>query len=170
MGIITDVRVRQPAKNDLVGRQFTVSGIGSGFEGTIGIRLVTKAGKVIARGSAQSTGGMAAIGEFSTRLKVDDPPRAGTELTLQVFGDNPGLPDEGPKPGFDLREVDVIMFADLRGWLLYRVESGDTLTGIVGKVKDFGRTTVAQIVAANPKIEDPDLIQTGWRLRIPMRG
>ena len=35
MGIITDVRVRQPAKNDLVGRRFLVAGVGNGFEGTI---------------------------------------------------------------------------------------------------------------------------------------
>ena len=54
------------------------------------------------------------------------------------------------------------MFPDLIGWLLYRVESGDTLTGIVRKARDFGRTTVAQIVAANDQIEDPDLIQVGW--------
>ena len=38
------------------------------------------------------------------------PPRAGTRLTLQVFGDNPGLPDEGPSPEFNLREVRVIIF------------------------------------------------------------
>ena len=165
MGILSDVRVRQPAKNDLVGRQFTVTGIGTGFEGTIGIRLLNKAGKVIATGFAQSTGGMAAIGEFTTTLKVTSPPRAGTPLTLQVFGDNPG---PGPGPGSDLREVPVVMYPDLIGWLLYRVESGDTLTGIVRKARAFGKTTVPQIVAANDQIKDPDLIQVGWKLRIPL--
>ncbi len=168
MGIITDVRVRQPAKDDLVGRKFVVSGIGVGFEGTIGLRLLGKNGKVLATGSAQSTGGMAAIGEFSAKLKVADPPRPGTPVTLQVFGDNPGLPDEGPSPGTDLREVPLVMFPNLRGHLLYRVESGDTLTGIVRKAKPFGRTTVPQIVAANARIEDPDVIQVGWKLRIPL--
>ena len=62
------------------------------------------------------------------------------------------------------------MFPELAGWLLYRAESGDTLTGIVRKTADFGRTTVAQIVAANPRIEDPGVIEVGWRLRIPLRG
>ena len=62
--------------NDLVGREFTVAGIGTGFEGTIGLRLVNRAGKVIATGFATSTGGMALIGEFSATLKVKDPPRA----------------------------------------------------------------------------------------------
>jgi nucleoid-associated protein YgaU len=108
---------------------------------------------------------MALIGEFSATLKVKKPPRAGTRVTLQVFGDNPG---PGPGPGSDLREVEVIMFPDLIGYLFYRVEKGDTLTGIVRKARGFGRTTVAQIVAANPQIEDPDLIQTGWKLRVPI--
>jgi len=165
MGIISDVRVRQPAKNDLVGRQFTVTGIGTGFEGTIGMRLLNRAGKVIASGFAQSTGGMAAVGEFTTSVKVKNPPRAGTPCTLQVFGDNPG---PGPGPGSDLREVKVIMFPNLQGWLLWRVTPGDTLTSIVREASGFGKTTVAQIVAANDQIEDPDLIEVGWKLRIPL--
>lgn len=165
MGILGDIRVRQPAKGDLVGRDFTVTGIGTGFEGTIGMRLLNKAGKVVATGFAQSTGGMAAIGEFTTTLKVPSPPRAGTLLTLQVFGDNPG---PGPAPGSDLREVEVVMYPDLIGWLLYRVEKGDTLTSIVRTARDFGRTTIPQIVAANEQITDPNKIQTGQKLRIPI--
>jgi len=168
MAVISDVRVRQPAKDDLVGRRFGVSGIGSGFEGTIGLRLLNARGAVLASGSAQSGGGGIGVGEFATSLVVRKPPRAGTRLTLQVFGDNPGLPDEGPSPGFNLREVAVIMFPDLQGWLLYRVEPGDTLTAIVRKTKVFGRSSVAQLVAANPRITDPDHIEVGWKLRIPL--
>src|SRR6478672_6174300 len=139
MGILSDIRVRQPAKDDLVGRQFTVAGIGTGLERTIGM--------------------------FSTDLKVKNPPRAGTPVKLQVFGDNPG---PGSGPGSDLREVELIMFPDLIGYLLYRVEKGDTLTGIVRQARDFGKTRVAQLVAANSQITDPDVIQTGWKLRIPI--
>jgi phage tail protein X len=170
MGLITEVRVRQPANDDLVGRNFVVAGIGAGFEGTIGLRLLDSRGRVIATGSAQSKGGGIGVGEFAGTLAVDRPPRAGARCTLQVFGENPGLPDEGPSPGFNLRQVRVIMFPDLAGWLVYRVEPGDTLTGIVRKLRDFGRFTVGQIVAANPRITDPDHIEVGWRLRVPLKA
>ena len=169
MGIITDVRVRQPARNELVGRRFLVAGIGAGFEGTIGIRVLGPKGKVLAEDSAQSSGGGFGVGEFSTHVRFADPPRAGTRVTVQVFGDNPGLPDQGPSPGFDLREVEVIVFPQMQGWLIYRVESGDTLTAIVRKVKAFTEVTVRQIVAANPKLDDPDEIKVGQRLRIPIQ-
>ena len=59
------------------------------------------------------------------------------------------------------------MFPDLRGWLLYRVAAGDTLTSIRRDLRPFTRATVAQIVAANPRIEDPDVIRVGWKLRVP---
>ena len=170
MGLITDVRVRQPANDDLVGRRFVVAGVGAGFEGTIGMRLLNQQGKVIGTGSAQSKGGGVGVGEFSATLGVDRPPRVGTRCTLEVFGDNPGLPDEGPSPGFNTRRVKVIVFPDLAGWLLYRVEQGDTLSGIVRTLRGFGRFTVSQIVAANPRITDPDHIEIGWRLRIPLKA
>ena len=169
MPILTQIRVRQPAKLDLVGDQFVVAGIGGGFEGTIGLRALGPRGAVLGTGSAQSAAGGIGTGEFSATLSLDRSPKAGTRITLQVFGDNPGLPDEGPDPGFDLCEVELIYFPRLRGFVLYRVVAGDTLTAIVRMMRDYGRTTVAKIVAANPQISDPDLIQVGWRLRIPLQ-
>jgi nucleoid-associated protein YgaU len=164
MGIINDVRVRQPAKNDLVASTFTVAGHGGGFEGTIVIQVHTRGGKKLAETSAQSDAGGIGVGEFRSRVTVDAPPRPGTRVVVTVFGDDPS-----GGPGFNRRQVEVIMFGDMRGWLLYRVEPGDTLSSIVREVRPFTRTTVARIVAANPRIEDPDLIQVGWRLRIPTR-
>lgn len=168
MGLVTDVRLRQPRTDDLVGDRIVVAGIGAGFEGTIGIRVLGPRGRVIGEDSAQSSGGGTGLGDFVARVRITDPPRPGTRVTVQVFGDNPGLPDEGPSPGFHTREVEVVCFPGSRGYLLYRVEPGDTLTGIVRKLKPFTKVTVKQVVAANPRIEDPDLIVTGWRLRVPV--
>lgn len=167
MPIVTQVKVRQPAPRDLVAERFLVSGIGSGFEGTVGLRVLDARGREIASGSAQSAGGMAGVGEFSTRLRITSPLRPGAKVTLQAFGDNPGLPDEGPAPGFNLVEVPLIVFRDMRGWILYRVAAGDTLSSIRRELRPFTKVTVAQIVAANPRIEDPDLIKVGWKLRVP---
>ena len=169
MALMTDVRVRQPRENDLVSDRFVVAGIGAGFEGTIGIRVLGRSGRVLATDSAQSSGGGIGVGDFAARVRISDPPRAGTRLTIQVFGDNPGLPDEGPSPGFNTREVEVICFPNSHGFLIYRVESGDTLTGIVRKLKALTKVTVSQIVKANSRLQDPDQIQVGWRLRVPIQ-
>ena len=166
MGLISDVRVRQPARNDLVGDRFLVAGIGSGFEGTIGVRVLGPGGRVLADDSAQSAAGGVGVGEFSVRVRLPRPPRPGTRLTVQVFGDDPS---GRSGPGSDLREVEVICFPGTRGHLLYRVVRGDTLTSIVREHRPFTRTTVAQIVAANPHIDDPDVIRVGQRIRIPLR-
>ncbi len=169
MAVMTDVRVRQPRTNDLVSDRFVVAGIGAGFEGVVGIRVLGPSGRVLATDSAQSSGGGVGVGDFVARVHLADPPRAGTRLTVQVFGDNPGLPDQGPSPGFNTRTIEVICFPGSHGFLIYRVESGDTLTGIVRKLGPYTTTTVAQVVKANPRIDDPDLIQAGWRLRVPLR-
>ncbi|WP_182524375.1 Gmad2 immunoglobulin-like domain-containing protein [Nocardioides dongkuii] len=170
MGLVSDVRVRQPRANDLVGRRFVVAGIGGGFEGTIGIRVLGPGGKLLTTAFAQSSGGGIGVGDFSAEVRLPDPPRAGTRLTVQVFGDNPGLPDEGPSPGFHTREVEVICFPDSQGHLIYRVEAGDTLTGIARALKPYTRVTVSQLVKANPAIDDPDRIRAGSRLRAPVQG
>jgi nucleoid-associated protein YgaU len=167
MPIVTRVKVHHPVKNQLVGRSFAVAGVGAGFEGTIGLRVLDARGREIATGSAQSAGGMAGMGEFSSTLEMESPPTNGSTVVLQAFGDNPGLPDEGPSPGFDLVEVPIIVFPRLRGWLLYRVTRGDTLTSIRRELRPFTKATVAHIVAANRRIEDPDEIKVGWKLRVP---
>ena len=63
----------------------------------------------------------------------------------------------------------MIVFPDLAGWLLYRVESGDTLTGIVRKLRDFGRSRSPRSSRPTRRITDPDQIEVGWRLRIPLK-
>ena len=48
-------------------------------------------------------------------------------------------------------------------YFMYTVVHGDNLTKIAAKFK----TTIKAIVELNPKIEDPNLIITGWVLKVP---
>ena len=114
-----------------------------------------------------SSGGGIGLGDFSARVRVTDPPRPGTRLTVPVFGDNPGLPGDGPSPGFNLREVEVICFPGSRGLLLYRVESGDTLTGIVRKLRD---TTPVTSTRSSPPMRGSRTRRRRPRPRISIRG
>ena len=169
MGVITDVRVRQPAKDDLVGRRFVVAGVGNGFEGTIGIRVLDGRGRVLAEGSAQSSRWHGRRGGVLHPVTVRSPPRDGTRLTVQVFGDNPGLPDEGPSPGFNLREVEVIMFATCG------------LAALPGRVaatrspRSCGSCATSRVRRSRRswppirRITDPDVVRVGQRLRIPQK-
>ncbi len=165
MGILSDIRVRQPAKSDLVGKEFTVSGIGTGFEGTIGMRVLNRAGKVIATGFAQSSGGMAADRGVQYDAEGQEPTASG------YAGHAAGLRGQ-PGAGTGTRERPARGGADH----VPRPVRLPALPGREGrhadrhrrKARDFGKTTVPQIVAANSQIKDPDLIQTGWKLRIPL--
>lgn len=158
------VQVRHPQSGDLVGSQITIAGIGHGFEGTIVWRL-RRGEETLIEGFVTSAGGMVALAGFATTAEV--PVLTRGPATLQVFGDNPGLPDEGPDPGFDLNEVPVVIVPGMYGFGFHEVKAGETLTSIAA---ESDGVTVDNIVAANPDITDPDKVQAGSVLRIPYVG
>lgn len=169
------VQVRHPAPHDLVAETFAVAGIGTGFEGTVGWRLLDSHGGTIKEGGTQA-GGMAVMGEISFSIDLAGHGLGANEsaLTLQVFGDNPGLPDEGPDPGFDVNTIPVTLgpqlVAGYVGFQLYTVKPGDWLSKIASE-NQFGSTTANAIFAANrDQLHDPDLIHPGQVLRIPLGG
>jgi nucleoid-associated protein YgaU len=61
------------------------------------------------------------------------------------------------------------MFPGMHGWVLYRVERGDTLVSIRRKTRAYTSVTANQIALANPQITDTSHIPPGMKLRIPMK-
>ncbi|MCV2489181.1 LysM peptidoglycan-binding domain-containing protein [Geodermatophilus sp. YIM 151500] len=88
----------------------------------------------------------------------------GVHVVLEVFGDDAS--GEHP-PGTDLTEVPVTLFTGLRGWRLYEVVRGDTLSAIA---RDQGQgTRVGDVFEANwDLLADPDRILPGQVLRVPL--
>lgn len=169
------VQVRHPLAHDLVDERFNVAGIGTGFEGTVGWRVVRQNGQVIAEGGVQA-GGMAVLGDFAFTVNLAGRrlPSGESSITLQVFGDNPGLPDEGPDPGFDVNTIPLIagfrLVDGYFGFAYYRVVAGDTLSKIA-REHPFGTTSVDAIFRANrDQLHDPNLIHPGQLLRVPLGG
>lgn len=167
------VQVRHPLPSDVVPDRFNVAGIGTGFEGTVGWRLLDNAGNELAGGGAQA-GGMASMGEFSFEVDVGSAAAsAGETVRLEVFGDNPGLPDEGPEPGFDANVIPLVRGQSILpgyfGLWLHTVQQGETLTSIAS-AQYGGQSSAGAIFAANrDQLTDPNLIHPGQVLRVPLK-
>lgn len=167
------VQVRQPAPHDLVGDRLVIAGVGHGFEGTVGWRLLDEAGATVAEGGAQA-GGMVVLDSFVVTVDLTSYKGQGFHLTLQVYGDNPGAPDEGETPGVDTNTIPLTLGKGIlegyTGFRLQRVKRGDTLSGIASG-QEYGSTTVDAIFKANrDQLNDPDMVHPGQILRIPLVG
>jgi|tagenome__1003787_1003787.scaffolds.fasta_scaffold19225463_1 nucleoid-associated protein YgaU len=159
------IEVRQPREHDLIDRQFTIAGFGTGFEATVRWQVLAENGTTLGEGNVQGVGSMGVLDDFGHDVSL--PPSAnarGAHVVLQVFGDDPS--GQHP-PGPDLNQVRVTLFTALQGWKLYEVVRGDTLTSIA---REQGQNTrVADIFEANrDKLTDPDHIFPQQILRIPL--
>jgi hypothetical protein len=159
------IEVRQPRENDLIGRRFSVAGFGSGFEATVLWRVLGQDGVPLAEGPVAGVGSMGVIDDFCQEVVLPGSVSArGAHVVLQVFGDDPS--GQHP-PGPDLNEVRVTLFTGLRGWRLYEVKGGNTLSEIA---RDQGENiTFTDVFEANRDIlNDPDTIKPGQILRVPL--
>jgi nucleoid-associated protein YgaU len=161
------VQIRNPQAGDVIGTHVAVAGIGVGFEGTVNWNLM-RGEKVLASGGIQiPAGGDMKPRAFAELVELAD--AADEEpgpAVLQVYGDNPA--EDGPQPGFDVNEVPVILIPGTSAFEFYKVKSGDTLSSIA---QAHERTSVDAIVMANSDdITNPDDIQAGQTLRVPLFG
>jgi len=163
MALVDTVEVRQPARDDVVGREFTVAGVGGGFEGTLQVR-VTDGDREVARTFATSRAGGVGAGDFTVEVRLDERVAGGTRLVVRVSGDRG---DEGAGSA-DAARVRVTCFPRATGFVVHEVERGDTVTAILHGLADLTSADVDDVAAANPEVTDPDRIDVGQRLRIPL--
>ncbi len=162
MPLVDTVEVRQPARDDVVGRAFTVAGVGGGFEGTLQVR-VSDGDREVARTFVTSRAGGIGAGDYTGEVRLDERVPDGTRLVVRVTADRAGGPG-----GRDQDRVAVICFPRATGFLRHEVTQGETLTGVLRGLAGLTGATVEDVVAANPALTDPDVIQVGQRLTIPL--
>ncbi|MEW9873127.1 Gmad2 immunoglobulin-like domain-containing protein [Arthrobacter sp. HS15c] len=158
------IEIRQPKANDVVGREFTIAGFGTGFEATVLWRVLDTAGHVVAAGNIQGAGSMGVIRDFGHQVSLGGFSARAAHLMLQVFGDDPsGMHPPGP----DLNVVPVTVFTGLEGFRLHEVVSGDNLTKIA---REQGQNTTADDIfqANRDRISNPNLIFPGQVFRVPL--
>jgi nucleoid-associated protein YgaU len=158
------IEVRQPKPNDVIGRDFTIAGFGTGFEAAVLWRMLDTGGPTVAAGNIQGAGGMGVIRDFGHQFSLGGYSARAAHLTLQVFGeDASGI----HPPGSDLNVVPVTVFTALEGFRLYEVISGDSLAKIAREQGE--NTTIDDIFQANrDRISNPNLIFPGQVFRIPL--
>jgi nucleoid-associated protein YgaU len=161
--IDTEFRLDQPRPNDLVGSPLMVAGMGGGFEGTIGIRVLDGNSHVI-----EST--------FTTSAWMSR--QWQTSIDLSNLTTTRGVVMVGPDSGEnDPPWVSVPVFfgtaivSTYRSYFSYIVQQGDTLTSIAAEATAsslYEGSGWQPIFQANEHIiSDPNLIQPGMVLRIP---
>lgn len=157
------IEVRQPQEHDLIGRTFTIAGFGTGFEATVSWRVVAQ--DVLGEGRLDGVGSMGVIDDFGNDVSLVPSALArGAHVVLEVFGDDAS--GQNP-PGPDLNRINVTLFTELRGWRLYEVVRGDSLTKIAHEQGQG--TTAGDVFEANrDTVTDPDRIFPGQVLRVPL--
>jgi LysM domain/Immunoglobulin-like domain of bacterial spore germination len=157
------IEVRQPQEHDLVGRTFTIAGFGTGFEATVLWRVLVQ--DVLGEGRLKGVGSMGVIDDFGDDVSLVPSAQArGAHVVLEVFGDDAS--GQNP-PGPDLNRIHVTLFTELRGWRLYEVVRGDTLTNIAHEQGE-GITAGDVFEANRDTVTDPNRIFPGQVLRVPL--
>lgn len=150
------IQLRQPQAWDLVGRTVAIAALGTAFEATYGW-VIRASGGVLAEGSFMA-GSMGLLESFVHEATVATDYIG--QATFELFGDDPrGLRDAG----LDTQSVPIIVIGGMQGYQLHQVVRGDTVSAIARATG----STVAKIAAAS-RLQDPNKIQVGQILRVPL--
>jgi hypothetical protein len=164
MATFPTISLRHPRAHDIVDDPIEIAGVGTGFEGTLQVRVRSHDGTELATKHFQS-GGSGIWGNFFLRLDVPGVP-GNPHGTLEVF-------EFSAEDGSEINKVvrRIVFGRALRdpytGFAVHEVKSGDTLSKIAdqwyGDAGEF--RTIFQ--ANRHLLEDPDVIVPGQLLRIP---
>jgi LysM repeat protein len=150
------IQLRQPQAWDIVGRRLAIAALGTAFEATYHWVIRAPDG-VLAEGSF-TAGSMGLLESFVHEAPVDTDYIG--EATFELSGDDPrGERDAG----LDTQSVSIIVIGGMEGYQLHQVVHGDT----VGAIATATGSTVAKIAAAS-RLRDPNKIQVGQVLRVPL--
>ena len=158
------ISLRHPRAHDIVDDPIEIAGVGTGFEGTLQVRVRGHDGSELATKHFQA-GGSGIWGNFFLRLDVPGVP-SNPHGTLEVF-------EFSAEDGSEInKKVRRIVFGrSLRnpytGFALHEVKAGDTLTAIADQW--YGDATEFRTIfdANRHLLNDPDVIVPGQLLRIP---
>jgi nucleoid-associated protein YgaU len=158
------IRLDMPREFDLVGSPVQIGGIGTGFEATINYRIHEGHDEVT--GFVTAGGGTGEHAQFQKRVGVAKAAFTLDRLFVEVF-------EVSAKDGSELHKVTrqvLLATRMVKGYIGYRehtVKKGDTLTKIARK--HYGTDDFQPIFRANVHLlDDPDVIQVGQVLRVPI--
>ena len=158
------IRLDMPREFDLVGSPVLIGGIGTGFEATINYRIHEGHDEVT--GFVTVGGGTGEHGQFQKRVGVAKAAFTLDRLFVEVF-------EVSAKDGRELHKVTrqvLLATRMVKGYIGFRehtVKKGDTLTKIARK--HYGTDDFQPIFRANVHLlDDPDVIQVGQVLRVPI--
>lgn len=165
MPSFSGVAVRQPQPPDLVDDPVAVSGVRTGFEGTVGARVRDGNGAELARVSIQA-GGMGVWGNFRAEIPLGAVP-ATAHGTLEVFG-------ESGRAGADTAAEVVVPIVFARAlvdpyhdFYQHTVDAGDTLRTIAKRWYQDPEAWTRIFEANRDQIGDPNTISPGQVLCVP---
>ena len=158
------IRLDMPREFDLVGSPVQIGGIGTGFEATINYRIHEGHDEVT--GFVTVGGGTGEHAQFQKRVGVAKAAFTLDRLFVEVF-------EVSAKDGRELHKVTrqvLLATRMVKGYIGFRehtVKKGDTLTKIARK--HYGTDDFQPIFRANVHLlDDPDVIQVGQVLRVPI--
>ena len=150
------IKLRQPLAGDLIGRTVAIAALGTAFEATYGW-VIRAPGGVVGEGFF-TAGSMGLLESFVHAAPVDSDYIG--EATFELFGDDPSGNRDA---GLDTQSVPVIVIGGMQGYQLHQVVKGDTVSAIA---RTYGSTV--QKIAVASRLKDPNKIQVGQVLRVPL--